>query len=245
MPMGYTFGGRHIHEFLVEMTGKNVPMTPPIKNLSEEQGGIDGGWDFGIQYEPKIITIDHYILANTREERQNMIRELAGWLNPRLGARELIFDDEPDKMYYARLSEQFALEKVIGTYSDFSLNFICYDPFTYSVQEYTQNITGSGQVEHLGTHVSKPILIVDHRGGSATVTNQTQDGQTQTLTFASTTPPGIFTIDMKEGTVKLGTQSGEKYIDSIEWFELEQGMNTITHSGNINQVTVKYRHTWL
>lgn len=245
MPNGYTLNAKHIRDFSVEMTGKEMPITPPIQNNSEDQAGRDGGWDFGVKYDPKIIPIDHHIWTNSRAETQTMIRNLAGWLNPRLGAKQLIFDDEPDKMYFARLSTQINLEQIIKLFNDFSLEFICYDPFTYSVQEYTEIITSSGTISHQGTHVSKPVLVVDHAGGSATITNTTPDGQTQVTEFNADTPPGQYTIDMKEGTVKMGSEGGDKHINSIQWIEMQQGSNTIAHSVNINQVTVKYRHTWL
>lgn len=248
MPLGYTIGGRHIHEFGCEMTGKEVPITPPFENQAETQGGRDGGWDFGIQYEPKIIPVDHYIWQNTRKMSQDQIRALAGHLNPRKGAQELIFDDEPDKMYYARLSEQINLAEIIKLYNDFTLSFICYDPFTYSVDEYTKTISGGatmGTIDHLGTHVSRPILVIDHLGGSATIKNITPDQQEQIVVFTADAEPGTYQIDMKEGTVTLGTSGGDKYIDSLEWIEMPQGTNTITKTAKINSVTVRYRHTWL
>lgn len=246
MPKGYTFGGRHIHEFKTEMTGMpDIPLMPPVSNMSETQAGKDGGWDFGVQYDPKIITVDQYIWTDTRTETQNLARELAGHLNPRLGAQELIFDHEPDKMYMARLNSQFKVEEIIKLFNDFTLEFICYDPFTYSVIEETEVITTSGQIVQNGTHVAKPILVIEHRGGSATIENTTPDGQIQSVVFASNTPAGQFTIDMKEGTVLFGSSGGDKYIESIKWFELAQGTNEITHGINIDQVTFKYRHTWL
>ncbi|AYP68835.1 hypothetical protein BpsM61_00061 [Bacillus phage vB_BpsM-61] len=245
MPEGYSLGGRHIHDYLVEMTDKDVPPAPPIKNNDEEQGGRDGGWDFGVQYLPKIITVDHYILAETKQERKDMIRSLAGITNPRKGSQELIFDDEPDKMYFARLNEQFALDKEVSSYSDFTLIYICYDPFTYSTEEYTRNISGSGTIDHEGTHVSRPVLVIDHNGGAATITNTEPSGRKQEVIFKSSTAPGQYTIDMKEGIILRGNESGEKHIDSVQWFEMPEGTNTITHSNNISGITVIYRHTWL
>lgn len=246
MPNGYTIGGRHIHEFKCEMTGMpDIPMMPPISNQAETQAGRDGGWDFGIQYDPKIITVDHYIWTSARSQTNDLARELAGHLNPRLGAKTLIFDHEPDKMYYARLNTQFKIEEIIKLYNDFSLEFICYDPFTYSVQELTKIITGNGTIDHLGTHVSRPILVIDHKGGSATITCTPPSGDPMVIEFESTTPSGSITIDMKAGTVKRGTSSGDKYIKSMKWIEMPQGINTITHTANINSITVRYRHTWL
>lgn len=227
------------------MTGKEVPITPPFTNLAENQGGRDGGWDFGIQYEPKIIPVDHYIWTSDRATTQNNIRNLAGILNPRLGAKPLIFDDEPDKMYYARLNSQLNVEEILKLFNDFSLEFICYDPFTYSVTEYSPVITTSGVINHLGTHVSRPTLIVDHAGGDAQITCTPSGGSAMTVDFTADTPTGIFTIDMKAGTVLLGAGPGDKYIESMQWFEMPQGNNTVAHTANINNVTVKYRHTWL
>jgi predicted phage tail component-like protein len=245
MPNGYTIGGRHIHEFLVEMTGKEVPITPPFTNLAETQGGMDGGWDFGIQYEPKIIPVDHYIWTSDRAITQNNLRDLASHLNPRKGSMELIFDDEPNKMYYARINEQINIKEIVKLFNDFTLSFICYDPFTYSKDEITSQVVGSKVINHLGTFVSKPILVVDHKGGSATITMTPSGGDPVTVVFNTATPSGIYTIDMKAKTVKMGSIGGDKYIDSLTWFEMPYGNSTFTHTTNINSVTVKYRDTWL
>jgi phage-related protein len=198
-----------------------------------------------LHLEPKIIPVDHYIWTPDRATSQAKIRELAGHLNPRKGAQELIFDDEPDKMYYARLNVQINIEQIIKLFNDFSLEYICYDPFTYSATEFTEQVTGSKTIWHSGTHVSKPILVVDHKGGSATVTCTPSGGDPQIIEFESTTPAGTFTIDMKQGTVKRGSAGGDKYIKSLTWVEMPQGNNAFTHSSNINSVTVKYRNTWL
>lgn len=246
MPSGYTYGGRHISEFSMEMTGMpDIPITAPFDNLTEDQAGRDGGWDFGVQYKPRIIPVDHYIWTRDKNQTSQIAREAGGHFNPRLGSRPLIFDDEPDKMYLARLSEQFSLEGKFQAFNEFSLEFICHDPFTYSVEEFTETVSGSGIIEQMGTHVSRPILVIEHNGGSATITNNAPDGQVQTVVFASNTPSGQYTIDMKAGTVKRGSEGGDRYIDSLTWFDLSQGENTVTHTANISSLTVKYRHTWL
>lgn len=230
----------------VEMTGYYVPPSPPIENNDESQAGKDGGWDFGIQYGPKIIEVDHYINAQDKVTRKATERRLAGFLNPRIGTRQIIFQDDPDFCYFGRLSNQFDLGTHVASYSDFTLNFTCYDPFTYSVQEYSPTITTSGTIDHLGEHVAQPILTVDHKGGTATIVNTTPSGDKQTIEFTAETPQGTYIIDCKAKTVIRGTGSGDKYMkDPIQWFEMPKGINTITHGVNINKVTVRYRHTWL
>lgn len=243
----YSVDGKHLSEFGdIEMTGKNIPVSPPFSNNEEKQAGIDGGWDFGIQYEPKIITVDHYILANTKQARKDLERKMAGYLNPRRGSRTIIFDEEPNMCYFGRLSEQFKLDELMNNYSDFSLNYICYDPFTYSVQVYEEIVRTEGVVNHQGVHVAQPILIVRHNGGTGSIVNTQPDGTTQTVEFNDKTVPGTYTINMKEKTVTMndGT-SGDRYIESIEWFTMPEGENVVTHGINIDQVAIQYRNTWL
>jgi predicted phage tail component-like protein len=245
MPNGFKFGDQHCHTFSVEMTGKEVPITPPFTNNAETQAGIDGGWDFGMQYEPKIIPVDVYLWEDSRMSAQSQARAVAGWLNPRAGSQILIFDDEPDIMYYARLNDQLKIDEVIKLFNEFTIEFICYDPFAYSIQEYSQLITTSGTINHMGTHVSQPVLIIDHKGGSATVKNVTPDGSEQSVVLSGSSPAGTYRIDMKAKTVLYGSDGGDKYIESLQWIEMPQGTNTITHGVNINNVTVNYRTTWL
>ncbi|MGR5914554.1 distal tail protein Dit [Bacillus pacificus] len=87
---------------------KEVPLMPPISNQDEDAPGMDGAHDFGVKYDPKIIPVKVQVLgAESKADYNNKLRNLATKLNPRIGAKPLIFADEPDKQYYARLSETF------------------------------------------------------------------------------------------------------------------------------------------
>ena len=63
-------------------------------------------------------------------------------MNPRKGSQILIFDDEPDIMYYARISNQVPLD-TLGAMGTFTLQLVCPDPFAYGidirVDEFTKN----------------------------------------------------------------------------------------------------------
>lgn len=240
---GFTFDGIHSSEFSIIVNKKNVPLTPPIENRLQEISGFDGAWDYGISYSPREIEIECTVLAHSKEDLKQKMRKLAALLNPRKGAKPLIFDDDPDVFYYARLSNQIPLEQ-LGAFGTFTLQFVCPDPFTYATELRTGTFTGTMNIEHRGLHISQPILTVIHGGGSGKITNTRPDGIVETLTFKDDSPSGIYVIDCKEKTITLDGEAAYHFVDG-DFISLPSGVNRLTNSGNINQTKIEFRDTWL
>lgn len=243
MSNGFTFGGVHSDAFSLLVNKKNVPITPPIENRLQEISGFDGAWDYGISYSPREIDIDCTILADSKEDLKNKIRKLAGLLNPRLGSRPLIFDDEPDKQYFARLSNQIPLEQ-LGAFGTFTLQFVCPDPFTYAVNLRTATFATTINITHNGTHVARPKLTVTHGGGTATITRSHTDGSKETITFTADSPSGVYVIDCKEFTITKDGEGAYNYVTG-DFFTFKEGQNTLTNSSKITQTQVEFYDTWL
>jgi predicted phage tail component-like protein len=243
MSNGFTFGGVHSDAFSLLVNKKNVPITPPIENRLQEISGFDGAWDYGISYSPREIDIDCTILADSKEDLKNKIRKLAGLLNPRLGSRPLIFDDEPDKQYFARLSNQIPLDQ-LGAFGTFTLQFVCPDPFTYAVNLKTATFTTTISITHNGTHVARPNLTVTHGGGTATITRSHTDGSKETITFTADSPSGVYVIDCKEFTITKDGVGAYNYVTG-DFFTFKEGQNTLTNSSKITQTQVEFYDTWL
>jgi len=130
--IGFKYDGTHSDTLSILMNSKNVPMIPPLRENFEPIPGKDGAWDFGVQYGSRPLGTTCTIIAASAADLKTKLRALVGFLNPRLGARPLIFDDEPDKLYYARITGQLPLDQ-IGAMGTFTLQFICSDPFLYSI----------------------------------------------------------------------------------------------------------------
>jgi predicted phage tail component-like protein len=244
---GFTFGGVTSSSLSLMVIDKEIPLMPEIEEQTEETPGIDGAYDFGVRYKPKIIPVKVRVLgATNKADYMSKLRNIAAVLNPRLGSKELIFDDEPDKMYFARLSETFSPTR-LGLISDeFTLNFICYDPFTYSVAE--KDLSGTSEIvaNNAGSHVAKPTLIITKGAGAAVIRCTHPDQTTEEIAFSSNSPAGVYTINSKEQTSLLDSEGAYEYLDEEKYFTLQNGDNTISVvSGSISNIRVIYRDTWL
>lgn len=240
--IGFKYDGRHSDTLGVLMTAKRVPLVPPLSENFEEIPGKDGVWDFGVQYGARPIEIDCSMIGGDVTDLKAKLRSLAGFFNPRLGARPLIFDDEPDKQYFARLTGQLPLEQ-IGALGSFTLQLTCPDPFLYSVEE----AVASGATVYAinnGTYYAQPILKITHNGGVGTLVVNRTDGKTQTLTFKSDAPSGLYEVNCKEGTIVRSGAGAYQYL-SGDFFQLPEGSNTITKTGGVGSVEVRFRHTWV
>lgn len=240
---GFKYNGTHSDTLNLIMNSKNVPIVPPLRENFELIPGKDGAWDFEVQYDSRTFDVSCTILASSDIDLKAKLRSLVGVLNPRLGAKPMIFDDEPDKMYYARLTGQLPLDQ-IGAMGSFTLQFVCCDPFLYSIT--TTTVSGSGTLSAInkGTYRSQPIITIVHGGGIGTVVVTRSDEVVQTLTFTTDSPAGTYVVDCKEGTVKEETEGADKYL-SGDFFGLTSGANTITKTGGVSSLSFIYRDTYL
>ena len=240
---GFTFGGVHSDAFDLLVNKKSVPLTPEIKNRLQEIAGFDGAWDFGTSFGTKEIEIECTIMENSTDSLKSIVRQLAGFFNPQFGSRELIFDDDPKVMYRAKLSNQIPLEQ-IGMLGTFTLQFTCSDPFTYSVDERTEDVSNGGLVIHNGAHIAHPTFTVTKGEGEATLKITHADNTVEVAQFTPSSPSGTYTIDSKEKTI---TREGRGAYDDVlgDFPSLFAAENQIEVSGAIESVQVKFRDTWL
>lgn len=246
---GFTIGGEHSSSLNLIVLEKDVPLMPEIKNDTEEMDGQDGIYDFGLQYREKSISVTVRLLNTiSKTEYNNTLRKIATILNPRLKAQQLIFDDEPDKMYFARLSETFN-PKRLATISDiFTINFICYDPFTYSINLKKYNGASQITVNQEGGHVARPVIKITKGAGAGTIRNVHSDDTTEEIKFNALSPEGVYIIDCKEQTSLIdGSGAGAyEYLEEEKYFSLHPGSNVISKvSGAITRIDIEYRDTWL
>lgn len=239
----FTFDGENSKDYSLIVNRKNVPLTPPIDNRLQEISGFDGAWDYGVSYSPREIEVDCTILADSKDDLKMKLRRLAGLLNPRKGAKPLIFNDDPSVFYSARLGNQIPLEQ-LGAYGTFTLLFVCPDPFTYEVDVRTGSFMNDILIDQKGTYISKPVLQITHAGGTGSITN-TRDGEVvETLTFTEDSPSGIYYIDCRRFTVMRNREPAYNYVKG-DFISLDSGENFLVNHGNIERTTIEFRNTWL
>lgn len=145
---GFTFNGIHTSQLgLVRVSSGSRyqrSLLPSFQNFTETDGSIDGTYYFGNNNKSKNFNIDLAFDSVTEEELQ----EISQWLNVDIG--ELIFDELPFKKYYARIDGSPNMqyipfyEKGNRIYKgEISFNFICYDPYGYSVTKNKSDFYGA------------------------------------------------------------------------------------------------------
>ncbi len=134
-------------------------LSPEIESF--HTGIRDGSSRKSRRYPERIITVKYQLISKSNEEFREAYNKLGGVLNTE--DAQLVFRDEPDKYFIGTPSLVEEVEQgrnaVVG-----ELEFLCLDPFKYSVVEYEaipDMLQGSILLDYRGTYKSFPILEAD------------------------------------------------------------------------------------
>lgn len=134
-------------------------LSPEIESF--HTGIRDGSSRKSRRYPERIITVKYQLISKSNEEFREAYNKLGGALNTE--DAQLIFRDELDKYFIGTPSLVEEVEQgrnaVVG-----ELEFLCLDPFKYSVVEYEaipDMLQGSILLDYRGTYKSFPILEAD------------------------------------------------------------------------------------
>ena len=108
---GLKFKERHSYDdFGLIMKSLDRSLLPAVKRRQVDILFLDGKFDLQKEpvYDNRIITVSFSYHFKTLFEMQQKKRQLAAWLS---GTGTLLFDDEPDKYYEAKVFEAVAIEQ--------------------------------------------------------------------------------------------------------------------------------------
>lgn len=132
-------------------------LSPEITTF--ETGIRDGATRHSKRYPPRIIIVKYQIISKTNEDFRTAYNKLGGLLD--VVDAQMIFNDEPDKYFIGTPSVIGDVEPgrnaVVG-----EIEFLCTDPFKYSVQEYEAEASldaSSILIDYNGTYKAYPTLI--------------------------------------------------------------------------------------
>ncbi|WP_028560957.1 distal tail protein Dit [Paenibacillus pinihumi] len=162
---GFTYKGRHSSTMGVNLLNY-TPNSPELREYEDEVDGLPGVIDYGTEYGKRAIdvTMDLTVNDDQFKVRQSQIYQ---WLKPTQAAGILVFDDVPDRFYFAKLTGLLRPEQ-IGQYGTFTFTFKCTDPFAYGperIEEYV--ITKSPDIKRIvsdGTEPTPPEIILVNTG---------------------------------------------------------------------------------
>lgn len=131
---------------------------PPRTNYSIDVPSKHGSYYAGFKYNPRTFSVDIVIVNN---DINSVMRTIA-WMLDLSEPSELIFSDEPDKLYYAVVDGSTDIESIL-TVGTGTITFVCFDPFAYSTESsnFTPDSNGLIVVNNGGTAPASPQFEVD------------------------------------------------------------------------------------
>ncbi|MFP7483386.1 phage tail family protein [Priestia filamentosa] len=130
--MGLTFNNER-RDYLIVQRGRKRPAWSPITRNIQSVLGRAGGYLQSTQTQVRTITVPIFIKCNSMEELQEIKEDLALWLIHD-EKKELIFDDESERVYYALVEDELDLDEH-WNHATGELKFICPDAYKYNRYE--------------------------------------------------------------------------------------------------------------
>lgn len=168
--MGFTVKDIHSKSFKIELAElPKIPMTPEIKDHYETIAGKHGSYLFPQPFGDRIIDVEGVLLADSREERQELVLQIAQWLFT-VQKTLINFDHEPNVFFIGKLDKQIDFDSSVAT-GKISLSFRC-EPFKYSTE--TEQIQFKAlnnsykEFTASGTFEIQPIVAIQAKYGMIT-----------------------------------------------------------------------------
>ena len=206
------------------------PITKPKMRVQEtEIDGVDGSIIEELGYE----SYDKSILIGLTKDFD--INEVIKYFS---GEGNVVFSNESDKYYKARIIEQIDYERLLR-FRTATVTFRV-QPFKYKLNEETTVVDDLEiTINNNGNTKSKPIIEVT---GTGTIEFTLNNNKLFSYTFPD--EENIVVIDSEKQDAYLGTTLRNRNM-SGEFPILEIGENIITLNGSIESITIKSYSRWL
>ncbi len=256
--MGFIYDGVSSQSMKIKARLTSWQASPSLRNSFVSIPGKYGVADFGSDSAERIIALHCNI--NPRYSFSALVSvldDLAEWLDPARGAKQVVFDDVPDRYFTARLSEAVDCERLILSAGAFELKFVCPDPHAYALADETYTITTTGNHEirrQKGNTDSEPVYLlkgVIPTGASSYISLTTNDSALRILGPLS--DGETLVIDAGKLTAKIVDAQGETlrnglpYLEELNFPTLAKGINTIqisTVGANFTELKIKAQSRW-
>lgn len=248
MAWGLSFGGTHSTTKGLKFSniaGRGI--LPEIDSKTILLPSKHGLHYFGYRFQEKRITATMRLLKGSLSDFRTSARDLAAWLDPRNGPKELIFDDEPDKKYFAVVTgntdfEGLFIKKVA------EIEFLCPDPFAYSTTENSSVFSDdAATVINTGTEETFPIFTINF-SASASEIKISKDADTYIRIKRNFVANDEVQINCEEGTIVLsGVTNLIPSLDiESEFFSLDPGTSNLTISpAGVAAARLVYVRRWI
>lgn len=126
------------------------PFVGGVRDVYVEVPGRESAWLFAEEPGDATITMECAIVGASNTARRAAVRNLAAWASKR-GRKALIIDDEPDRLWWAKLASPPDVQEAIN-WGRFSLEWRC-QPYAEAVAVSSAALTG------LSTGVTKTFDV--------------------------------------------------------------------------------------
>ena len=231
-----------------------------LRNYTASIPGKSGIADFGADFDYREINVSCSIPPKkTFTALVSVLDDIALWLDPASGLKQLIFDDVPDRYFMARLSEKADCERLlIRSAGSFNLKFLCPDPFAYAVEDEEFSITTAGThtvKRTKGNIESHPVYRIKGviTSGVSNCITITTNGSELKIANAALAESETLVIDTDMMTAWVEDADGSvlrnglPYLSELNFPSLEVGDNTITveeNNATFTSLEIQARSRW-
>lgn len=164
---GFTFRGQHCSLFGINLLSYRIH-DPDLREYEDEADGRAGTIDYGSEFSKRAIDLKIDIEPNDMPFRLRQ-SQIYNWLKPTLPAGILVFDEIPDRFFYAKLTGRLSPEQFYR-YGTFDLTLKCTDPFAYGPEIiHESTITASPtpiDIQSLGSEPTPPLIELTNTGST-------------------------------------------------------------------------------
>lgn len=211
----------------IEWTYQDVPKRPGALPVKKNTG-------------VRALPLPVFLKGKSIEDLQKVKEDLAEWLihdEP----KPLIFDDEPDRIYYAVVDGSFDPDEILK-WGQGVIPFICPDPYKYGEGE--SLILGDFPIRNVGTLKTNPVFSIKFMSNT---TNYTVSINEKTLKVIwDFKQNDLLIIDTNKRKIIINNLVKMTALDlNSKWPEFIRGQNNIIADKTIANITVTFRPRWL
>ncbi|WDL96411.1 distal tail protein Dit [Alicyclobacillus sp. ALC3] len=236
---GFSYNGQHSSAFGIYAKKTTQSITPALLAQATSVPRRPGEWYFRTDIAERWIPVDIAYIASDLASFRPDTRAIAAWLSPVNGLQPLIFDNEPDKTYYAVMDDgmgtgagtQATDIAQIATLGTGKIIFRCSDPFAYAQSQSSAafiNDIASPSIQ--GTYETYPVITLSLTGAATSIKITHSSGAFALVNY-SFAAGDTLTVDCTRALVTINGATNMQALDITSDFPaLTPGGNTLTVS---------------
>ncbi|WP_273379143.1 distal tail protein Dit [Symbiobacterium thermophilum] len=156
--MSFSFNGE-TRDYLKVLRGRKRPAWASVTRGLLIVPGKPGGYLQNTAIQPRTIDVPVMIEGENIANLQKIKEDLASWLVTE-EPKELIFEDEPDRVYFAIVDETFDPDELVRV-GQGTIKFICPDPYKYGLEKEAIFPSDVVSLNYEGTAPGEPVFELE------------------------------------------------------------------------------------